>query len=574
MHNFTSAMLRKFIAIWIVALFSLSITYAQSEIPKGWHLLDPVKDSFYGINLKGAYQFLKEKNKKSKPVIVAVLDSGVDTTHEDLKAILWQNPKEIPGNGKDDDGNGYADDVYGWNFIGGKDGRNLKKASDERSRVYYRFKERFSATDLDTNKLTQNEKYQYNAWQKASTEINAASDDQMEVNFLEIASKALKKHDKILREEIGTDEYTGHKLETFQPKTKEGKEAKFGYLTCMKMIGIEPDETNTSTITELDEYLEGKKESLSAKDTPPHNYRADIIKDDYNNINDKFYGNTDVMGPGPMHGTHVTGIIAAQRNNGIGMDGVADNVKVMMVRVVPDGDEYDKDIALGIFYAVDNGAKVINMSFGKSFSPEKKWVDSAIRYAEMKDVLIVHAAGNESANIDEKDNYPNPYFLATQAKASNFITVGASSDPRIKGGIVADFSNYGKETVDVFAPGVKIYSTLPGYNKYGNLNGTSMATPIVTGLAALIRSYFPDLSALQVKQAIEKSVTVPDPSVKAIKPGTKDEKVLLSDLCASGGIINAESAVELAATMKPTATPSKQSEKLPRTTLKNLKPVQ
>jgi subtilisin family serine protease len=560
--------------------FILSVSgYAQNDIPKGWHLLDLAKDSFYGISLNQAYQFLKLQNKTSVPVIVAVLDSGVDTTQEDLKNILWHNTREIPGNAVDDDGNGYIDDKYGWNFLGGKDGRDVKKSSGENSRVYHRFKDKFSGKEIDSSLLNENEKYQYNIWKKAASEMNVSSDDQMNVMYLEVLVKSIKRHDKILRQEMGTEEYTLEKLENFQPVTRQAKEAKYGYITCMKMIGIEPDEKNTTTISQLDEYVDGKKEAIQAKDTPPYDYRADIIKDDYNNINDKFYGNSDIMGPDPLHGTHVAGIIAAQRNNGIGMDGVADNVKIMMVRVVPDGDEYDKDVALGIFYAVNNGAKVINMSFGKSFSPEKRWVDSAVRYAAAKDVLIVHAAGNESADNDEKENYPNPYFILSKIKSPDFITVGASSDPRITGSLVADFSNYGKESVDVFAPGVKIYSTLPGTNQYGNLKGTSMAAPIVTGLAALIRSYFPGLSAQQVKQAIEKSVTVPDSTVLIIKPGTKDEKVLFSDLCKSGGIINAYRAVQMAATMKPAKPavvplPIRINEKSAKSEPKKLNPVQ
>lgn len=560
-------MFSKKFAIVLLILFAFNFSNAQSTVPRGWHLLDPVKDSFYGISLNKAYQFLKEKNKKSKTVIVAVLDGGVDTAHEDLKDILWHNQKEIAGNNKDDDGNGLVDDVYGWNFLGGKDGRDLKKASDERSRVYHRFKNKFTAPDFDSTKLDAAGQYQFAMWKRAAKEISLNGEEQMEIAFLEMATKAIKKHDKILREDLGINEYTSQQLETLEPKTKQGKEAKFGYLSSMKMLGIESDEKNTSTISELDEYVDGKKESIKAKDNPPPDYRANFIKDDYTNINDKFYGNSDVMGPDAMHGTHVTGIIAAKRNNGIGMDGVADNVKVMMLRVVPDGDEYDKDIALGIFYAVDNGAKVINMSFGKSFSPEKRWVDSAVRYAELKDVLIVHAAGNESADIDEKENYPNPNYLLSTTKASNFITVGASGDPKIRGGLIADFSNYGKESVDVFAPGMRIYSTLPGKHEYGNLQGTSMAAPVVAGVAALIRSYFPDLSAQQVKQAIEKSVSIPDSTYKIIKPGTKNEIVPFTDLCKTGGIVDAYGAVKLASTMKP----AKQNEKLPKSSLKNSK---
>jgi subtilisin family serine protease len=252
-----------------------------------------------------------------------------------------------------------------------------------------------------------------------------------------------------------------------------------------------------------------------------------------------------------MHGTHVTGIVAAKRNNGIGMDGVADNVLVMMVRVVPDGDEYDKDVALGIRYAVDNGAKVINMSFGKSFSPEKPWVDSAIRYAASKDVLIIHAAGNDGANNDIKDNFPSPYSQKFKNTADNFLNIGASSDPQISKSLAADFSNYGQENVDFFAPGVKIYSTLPGKNKYGNLQGTSMSTPIVTGLAALIRSYYPDLSAVQIKQILMSSVMLPDSTIVNLKPGPEHTPISFAALSKTGGIVNAYYAISTADLTKP-----------------------
>ncbi|MEP6846051.1 MAG: S8 family serine peptidase, partial [Panacibacter sp.] len=273
-------------------------------------------------------------------------------------------------------------------------------------------------------------------------------------------------------------------------------------------------------------------------------------KDNYYEISDKYYGNNDVMGPDPMHGTHVSGIIAAQRNNNIGMDGIADDVQLMMIRAVPDGDEYDKDVALAIVYAVDNGAKVINMSFGKSFSPEKKWVDEAIRYAESKDVLLIHAAGNESHDVDVVDNFPNSNLITFNSKATNFITVGASGDPHVAAGkLVADFSNYGKETVDVFAPGIKIYSTLPGGNQYGFLNGTSMAAPVVTGIAALLRSYYPLLSAKQIKYAIDKSAENKS-TISVILPGT-DITTTMSELCETGGFVNAYNAIEIASTLKP-----------------------
>lgn len=489
---------------------------AQSDMPKGWHLLDLETNNFYGISLSKAYDFLATKNKKPQTVIVAVLDSGVDTTHEDLKNILWRNPKEIPNNGIDDDNNGYTDDVFGWNFLGGKDGKSLKKAGDERARVYHKFKNQFSGAVVDTSQLSTVEKAQYKMWSKAARELNFSQEEMMDLMFIEVTAKALKKHDKVLRQEMGLEEYSCEKLEQFEPITKTARDAKLGFLTVMKMLQIDPEEKNTHTLQELGEYIEGKKSAFESKENAPPNYRAEIIGDDYQNFLDRFYGNNDVMGPGPTHGTHVTGIIGAIRDNNIGVDGVADHVKIMTLRVVPDGDEYDKDIALAIRYAVDHGAKIINLSFGKSFSPEKAWVDSAVKYAEQKDVLLVHAAGNDAENLDSVENFPNPWLTPWKSYAKNYITVGASSDPSSSSSIAADFSSYGQKQVDVFAPGVKIYSTIPGGNNYGNLKGTSMATPIVTGLAALLKSYYPQLSAIDLKNIIEQSVSQPLPAVKCI----------------------------------------------------------
>jgi subtilisin family serine protease len=556
------------LVLFLSVFFNISFLTAQNA--KGWHLLDPLEDSFYGISLSKTYDFLKDK--KGKPVIVAVIDSGIDTTHEDLKNVLWRNTKEIAGNGIDDDTNGYVDDIYGWNFLGNKDGTNLKKDVDERTRIYYRYKDKYTAKDFDELTLAPEEKDEYEMWQRAAEQMKVSSNDQLEAMLLDITLKALKKHDEILQEEMQTKEYSAEDVEQFQPSSPGGKKAKTSYLTLTKLLGVDSEEKNTSLLTQLSEEIEGKKLSLKAKESEPPNYRTEIINDDYFNINDKFYGNGDVMGPGPMHGTHVSGIIAAQRDNDKGMDGVADQVKIMMIRAVPDGDEYDKDIALGIKYAVDNGAKVINLSFGKSFSPEKKWVDEAIHYAELKDVLIVHAAGNESTNLDSNKNYPNPDLKEFKTLASNFITVGASGDSRLQNGkLVATFSNYGQKSVDVFAPGVKIYATLPGVNNYGFLQGTSMAAPVVSGIAALVRSYYPLLSARQVKQVIEKSSISLDDSVMVTEPGT-NTLVPMKKLCKTGGLVNAYAALQLASTLKPEPEERDVVPVPKAATFKNLKP--
>ncbi len=533
-----------------LSLAFISVNAQPSINAKKWYLMDSATDNVDGISIDKAYDFLK--GKKSVPIIVAIIDSGVDTTHEDLKKVLWTNKKEIPGNGIDDDHNGYVDDVHGWNFLGNKNGDDLEKASDERSRVYYRYKDQFDGKTIDTTTLSADEKWAYREWTKAAADMTISSDEQMEVMMLDALDKTLRKQDAVLQQELGKTEYSLSDLEQTENLSARGKQAKTSFLNILRIEQVDSTTTNTAILSDLEEYLGSKRSALENKTTAPPDYRAQTIKDNYLDINDKYYGNNDIMGPDADHGTHVSGIIAAQRDNNIGIDGIADNVQIMMIRAVPDGDEYDKDIALAIKYAVDNGAKVINMSFGKAFSPEKKWVDEAVKYAEDHDVLLVHAAGNESNNIDSSDNFPNPDFLYIKNVPKNFITVGAYGDPQVNDGkLIAYFSNYGKNSVDVFAPGVKIYSTVP--HSYAYHDGTSMASPVVTGIAALIRSYFPQLSADQVKYAIVNSGSHFSATVN--KPIRDDNTTLIpvpfSDLGINPGFVNAAGAVELAATLKP-----------------------
>jgi subtilisin family serine protease len=362
---------------------------------------------------------------------------------------------------------------------------------------------------------------------------------------------------------MDTTEYTGNKLDSFQAVNSEVKTARSIFLYPFKENKI-MEMTNKAFLTEFTEEVLGQEKKAELKERAPEDSRKEIVKDNESDYNDRAYGNNDIMAgdADPMHGTHVSGIIAAKKVGMKGMSGVADNVKIMMIRAVPNGDEHDKDISLAIRYAVDNGARVINMSFGKSFSPQKKWVDEAVRYAESKGVLLVHAAGNENSDVDTVDNFPNPDFKGTHERAGNWITVGASSDPMDKRNgnksYTATFSNYGKDEVDVFAPGTSIYSTLPG-NNYSLLDGTSMASPVVTGVAAFILEYYPNLTPEQVKYCIMKSAVLPP--VKVIKPGTDDEKVSLSDISRTGGIINAYGAIKLADALNAGAGKNKKPAK-------------
>jgi subtilisin family serine protease len=542
--------MKKHILLGFVFFAAFNAVSAQSSLnayTKDWHLKDP-STQVYGINLEQAYaELLKQKNPKKK-IVVAVIDSGIDTAHEDLKPVLWINEKEIIGNGIDDDKNGYVDDVHGWNFIGGKDGSNVGKDSYEAARVFYKYKTEFGDKDIDVNTLTAEKKRAYQNYTKAKFQLEAqAKEAAMYVLILKDVVAKLPSADSILKIALGKQVYTGDDLANFtttEPAVSKARAALLGFFQQTQQM----ESTNVTFINELVQFYEGEKSKVEALEKEPKRYRADVVKDNYDDPKDRFYGNNDVMGTDASHGTHVAGIIGAARNNNLGIKGVADHVAIMPIRAVPDGDEHDKDVANAIRYAVDNGAWVINMSFGKSFSPEKTWVDEAVKYAASKGVLLVHAAGNDAKNIDVEDNFPSRNFNSdTLQPFPNWITVGASgASPKE---LAASFSNFGKREVDVFAPGVRIYSTIPGGNTYGEKDGTSMASPVVAGLAALILSYYPELTAEQVISIIKtSSLKVSDKST--LKPGTEDEKVSLYDLSSTGGVVNAYDALNLASTFK------------------------
>jgi subtilisin family serine protease len=537
--------------IFSLAFFIVSNTaIAQSSsdaYSKEWFLKDP-STQVYGIKLEQTYtELLKQKSPKKK-IVVAVIDSGIDTVHEDLKSVLWRNDKEIFGNGIDDDKNGYVDDIHGWNFIGGKDGSNVGKDSYEAARIFYKYKVEFGDKVIDENSLSPEKKKAFKMYSKAKYQLESqAKEASMYVLILKDIVSKLPSADSLLKIAMGKQIYTGDELANFsstEPAIVKARAALLGFFQQTRQM----ENTNAVLINELIQFYEGEQSKVKAVEKEPKRYRAEVVKDNYNDPKDRFYGNNDVMGTDASHGTHVAGIIGALRNNNIGIKGVADHVAIMPIRAVPDGDEHDKDIANAIRYAVDNGAWVINMSFGKSFSPEKSWVDEAVKYAASKGVLLVHAAGNDAKNIDVEDNFPSRnYDNDTLQPFSNWITVGASGATTKE--LAAPFSNYGKREVDVFAPGVRIYSTLPGGNTYGEKDGTSMASPVVAGLASLILSYYPELTPEQVIYIIKtSSLKLADKTT--IKPGTEDEAVRLDELSSTGGLVNAYDAIKLAGSIK------------------------
>ncbi|HET7464408.1 MAG TPA: S8 family peptidase, partial [Longimicrobium sp.] len=501
------------------------------EPPQNWWQLDPEKDHVPGIGLARAYTELLAGRRPARTVTVAIIDSGVDITHPDLAANVWTNPREIAGNGKDDDNNGYVDDVHGWDFIGGRDGRDVWHDTYESVRIYARLRAKYENANPAT--IAAADRAEYDLYQQVKRKLDAdrASATQELAQIKQIEPRMQQLVD-VLKRALNGDSVTVEKVQALQSTQPEVQQARSMFLRAAGG-GLTPE-----VLAEARQDVENR---LQYGLNPSYNPRP-MVGDDTTNVNERGYGNAEVTGPDAMHGTHVAGIIGAIRGNGVGLDGVAGaSVKLMILRAVPDGDERDKDIANAIRYAADNGAQVINMSFGKAHSPQKAVVDAAVRYAESKGVLLVHAAGNEGASLDTSPSYPTRAFLSN-GSARNWIEVGASS-PGAED-LAASFSNYSHTGVDVFAPGESIWSTIPG-NQYRRLQGTSMAAPVVTGLAALLLSYYPTLTAADVKDILVQSAT--RYSSQVALPGSEGERRAFSELSVAGGVVNAYKALQLAA---------------------------
>jgi subtilisin family serine protease len=516
----------------IAISFPILLNAQTAGLKDNWQNLDLKTDSVFGISTEKAYTQLL-KGKKHVTVIVAVIDVGVDINHEDLKNVIWTNPKEIAGNHIDDDQNGYVDDLHGWNFIGGSTG-DVQYENYEYVRLIRFEKPMYESTD--TTKLSAAELVKYHDYLRMKRRLDRTIKS-VQANMKDYDSSLMVVDTLLTDMNIKNPKLSDFK--NYKPKNEAQKNI-VNYVIANDSL----DDFAAFRQQQKDAELKADQNELDYALNVNYDPR-DIVGDDPNNDKERFYGNNDVIGPDALdgHATHVSGIIGAVRDNNMGIKGVANDVLILPVRTVPDaGDERDKDVANAIRYAVDNGAKVINMSIGKDYSWDKKVVDDAVKYAASKDVLIVHAAGNENADRDKKTFYPNKIYADSSGMASSWIEVGAS-DSRDDETLKANFSSYGKVNVDVFAPGVDIKSTIKG-SKYGLMRGTSMASPVVAGLAALIRSYYPKLTVVQVKEIILNSVEKVNHEVKVSGRGM----VEFSELCKSGGIVNAYNALKLAAT--------------------------
>lgn len=517
--------MKKRIITLSLALFSLGVMnfiYGQKvEEIKNWY-----NGPTPGMNTEKAYSTLKKQ--KSTTVIVAVIDSGIDIEHKDLQGKIWTNEDEIPNNGIDDDNNGYIDDVHGWNFLGSPNGENQNYARLEKTRICADLHAKFNGKS--ESDISSADRSDYTKYKQLLKDIEEERNQNLQAleqyKQLEQMLPALKAK---LVERLG-ENFTEEDVQKMKPESQQDMQ--------LKQIGVY---IASGQLTEenIKEALDHFRASADYQLNMEYNDRQ-FIGDNPDDFNDTRYGNNDVEGPDALHGTHVGGIIGAVRHNELGGDGVAENIKLMSIRAVPDGDEQDKDVAMAIRYAVDNGASVINMSFGKAYSKHQKEVYEAMAYADSKGVLLIHAAGNDGVNLDDNPNFPTNEYSFQTKPLDMYVCVGAST--RDKKHLAADFSNFSSRQVNVFAPGYEIYNTIP-QSDYKILQGTSMAAPMVTGVAALLKSYFPSLSMKEIKDIMlasakqYKGTMIPS-------PGT-GESVDFGKLSTTGAVIDVAAAVKM-----------------------------
>ena len=537
--------MKNYILILSIFVFCTNVSFSQTPLSKKkllskeelktWVHKDYTQDTIAGTSLEKAYKELLQ-NKKGEEIIVAVLDTKLDIFHEDLKGQIWVNEDEIPNNGIDDDNNGYIDDVHGWDFLSNDKGEFIEYQNYEMVRVIRKYESLFKDKNLED--VSANHKQAFKMYVKAKKRYEASVDD-LKVTLKNAYGwyENFPKAEKLMKEILGKEKLTIKELDSLE-KSKQKDTLVNHYAGFMKT-----QVKHNIDLEYIEKYTKKYEDRLNIfynKDYDERKVTGDNVKD----INDKFYGNHKVHGRVPFeHSIAVSGILGAKRDNGIGIQGVSNNIKIMPIVMVASGDEHDKDIALAIRYAVDNGASVINMSWGKDFSTEETWVHDAIKYAEAHDVLLVTAAGNSGRNIDENKYYLNDY-LEEEEIVNNFMVVGANNY-KVTEKLIASFSNYGKKHVDLFAPGIYIYTTETN-DKYQTSRGTSFASPIVSGIAALIRSYYPNLTASEVKTILMESGTSFDLQVRVFDENRKKIYFPFSELSKSGKVVNAYNALVLA----------------------------
>ena len=558
--------MKKYVLL-LFACMGINISYAQligtggstqkKQSDLDWYNCSFDKDGVYGAEVNKAYDFLKGKKIKKRPV-VALIGSGMDIEHEDLKQAIWVNPKE-KADGKDNDKNGLVDDINGWNFLGGKDGQVMEATMREGDREFLRLKDKYADYIFDgknynkviDGKLTKVadpeniEEYNYYRNQVLPESPMAGTYSGWQLTY--VLKAYADKFDQMMKERFPGKELTEADFSIcYDPKAPRDSLSEVSFMMCAMGFGVyktDKWETVYAGIKSGAQIEQAKAEYERKVGQFGADGRKDIIGDNYLDINDNKYGNNVLLTADAAIGTMEAGIIVAKRENGLGGNGIMDQAEIMTLRVAANGEPYLKDIALAIRYAVDHQADIIMLPVQNTLYPEdqKKWISEALEYAESKGVFCVTPAWEGAQDLAVETYYPNRWM--TGKKELTNLMVVCSSD---KNGNPSMNSNYGAKEVDLYAPGMEIYSTYTG-DTYQSGTGLGLAAATTVGVAALIKAYYPHLTGTQIRNILLETVTSrKDAEVEKgiIVDGKPTQDLFLfGDLCLSGGIINAYQAV-------------------------------
>ncbi|MBG7630454.1 MAG: S8 family serine peptidase [Bacteroidetes bacterium] len=525
----------------LIIILIISCTKNKTERPEfsqtkkfdHWHLKDYESDGVPGISLDKLYDELI-KNQKGKQIIVAIIDTEIDINHEDLKDFIWINNDEQPNNGVDDDNNGYVDDVNGWNFIGNKNGGNLICSNFSYTR---KLKELIPIFKGKTKEEVGNDTLNFKIYQRALMDHqNMKRQLKEDYEYVEFLNTGFPRSKKLLDSIFRGSTYTINQLDslyTIFKKQDSIKAADIYFMIDFLNFDMHGYADNLAYESNL---IEKYSNNISFDD------RA-IIGDNVNDIEDRDYGSPFITNSLKefTHGSIVSGVLAAHRTNNKGVRGITNTVKLMPLCIQAKfGAETDKDLALSIKYAVENGAQVINISANRTYELHNEWVQQALLYAEEQNVLVVKGAGNSETDIDKIITYPNKN--TKDHVLNNFIVVGATG-MELNSNFKPVWANYGRKTVDFYAPGESILTTTP-FDSYKVDSGSSLSTAITSGVAALLLSYYPDLKVSEIRQILMESATRYDLDIEL--DYDSNTTVPFSKLSNSGGVLNAFNAFVLA----------------------------
>lgn len=557
------------IVLCALTITSIGAAYGQknNQIEKTWYNCSFDEDGVYGAEVDMALDFLKGKKRKKTPVI-ALIGVGMDIEHEAIKHAIWTNPKEKP-DGKDNDKNLYVDDIHGWNFLMGKDGSMLANTNMTSDREFYRLRGKYSnlfywptedyyieisdegnISEVAPPENIEEFRYFQRLWREGSIGFNK----RLWLSFYN-SRAMLRRVDQEMRKQFPDKKLTrqdfGTVVQSMQPDMRQHEKMALASLTVS--VGMHrTDDWDTifsmlQNSTTQDRYRDSYQKGFDRAD---FGARQRILGDAPNDITDYPYGNNNVFTFQARADVMKAGIIAGKRNNGIGVDGIADFAKIMsLVTCAETGEPYTKDMALAIRYAVEKGADIIVLAFqSKLYSPlDQTVMYEALRYAEKKGALVIVPTGQSSSDVDKTAFFPNRFM--GENELTNFMTVSISD----KQGKPSQQSNYGAQGIDLFAPGIDIYVADVG-DTYQNTSSSQLGAGVVAGVAALVKGYYPHLTGSQLRKLLIENVTLrKEVNVEKVIMVEKEQKqVLLSfeELCFSGGIVSAYKAVLAADKMK------------------------